>query len=129
MNAEKYLQVLEEKLLRSARDLYGDDDWVFQQDNAPCHTAKRCQNWFRAQGISVLEWPAQSPDLNPIENLWMQIKVLVAKDKPSTKTTLIEAIIKAWYKVITPERLESLVASMPRRCKAVIEAKGWPTKY
>lgn len=129
MNAEKYLKVMEDKLLKSARDLYKDEEWIFQQDNAPCHTAKRCKEWFDTHGVKVLSWPAQSPDLNPIENLWHQIKLLVTKDKPTTKVTLIEAIVKAWYRLVTTERLENLVNSMPRRCRAVIHSKGWPTKY
>jgi ATP:corrinoid adenosyltransferase len=118
-----------DKLLKSARDLYQGEEWFFQQDNVPCHTANRCKEWFNAHGVQVLSWPAQSPDLNPIENLWQQIKVLIARNKPTSKANLIEEIVKAWYRVITPERLESLVNSMPRRCKAVIASKGWPTKY
>lgn len=84
MNVEKYIKVMEDELLKSARDLYKEEDWIFQQDIAPCHTAKRCTEWVNTHGVRLLNWPAQSPDLNPIENWWYQIKILVAKNKPTT---------------------------------------------
>lgn len=131
MNAERYLKVLEKRLLPSARDMYGADnkDWIYQQDNAPCHTAKKVKDWCQAKNIPLLPWPAQSPDMNPIENLWHQINLIVSKNKPTTKVQLIEEVIKAWHHVISQDRLDALVKSMPRRCRAVIKARGMSTKY
>ena len=80
-------------------------------------------------GVDVMDWPGNSPDLNPIENLWQRLKILVAKEKPSNKTKLIEAIIKSWFHIITAQELAKLVESMPRRCRAVIKSKGYATKY
>ena len=68
MNGSKYIDVLEKKILPSARSLFSDDSWIFQDDNAPCHLAKKVQQWCRAQEVQKLDWPAQSSDLNPIEN-------------------------------------------------------------
>ena len=133
MNADGYLKILGKEMLLTARDQFGEGqrNFVFQQDNAPCHTAKKVKDWFRENNVKVLEWPAQSPDLNPIENLWMQMKRLVTEKKPYNKVTLTEAIIHTWFRVVKnePERLSNLVKSMPSRCQAVINAKGYPTKY
>lgn len=72
MDSEMYIDILEHNLLGVM-----DPDDIFQQDNATCHTSRRTMTWFAEQGIEVMPWPAISPDLNPIENLWsyMQYKV------------------------------------------------------
>lgn len=130
-------EILGPKMLPSARSLFREQDdtpdavpmFVFQQDNAPCHTARIVQKWFTDNGISTLDWPGNSPDLNPIENLWSRLKRLVAKKKPSCRRELIESVLHCWNHVITMQELEHLVASMPTRCLSVIRAKGYPTKY
>ena len=129
MNATKYASVLETKLLASAQSLFPDEYWIFQDDNAPCHRAKLVKRWMQSHTLAQMNWPAQSPDLNPIENLWQRIDVIIAKNKPSNKKELIENIIQAWHHIVTPEELCNLVQSMLRRCKAVIQNKGFPTKY
>ena len=121
--------MLEKKLIPSARDLNGDNHFIFQDDNAPCHRALKVQRWYEQHNITRISWPAQSPDLNPIENLWQRMGVLISKDKPTTKRGLIEKIIAAWNHVVTTDELKRLVDSMPRRCAAVIANRGYPTKY
>ncbi|MGH0154757.1 UNVERIFIED_CONTAM: hypothetical protein FKN15_033937 [Acipenser sinensis] len=78
--------------------------------------------------IKTLSWPAQSPDLNPIENLWNVIKRKMDGHKPSNKAELLEFLRQEWHKV-TQQQCERLVESMPRRMKAVLENQGYSTKY
>lgn len=138
VTARKYIDdILGPKMIPSARDLFiqgnppvaAKPDFIFQQDNAPCHTAHICTAWFRRNGVKVLDWPGNSPDLNPIENLWSRLKTLVAMRRPSNKQQLIESILASWNHVITADNLRTLVESMPRRCDAVIRSRGYPTRY
>lgn len=102
--------------------------WTFMQDNDPKHTSRKAKGFFREQKINLLEWPSQSPDLNPIENLWKDLKNAVALKKTSNKQILWDTLKKEW-EAIPVERCRNLIDSMPRRCQAVIEAKGQATKY
>ena len=76
MNSKLYLEVLKECLIRTGRSLCGNN-FVFMQDNARIHTAKLVKEWFAENGIEALQWPPQSPDLNPIENAWSMPKIKV----------------------------------------------------
>lgn len=128
VNAAVYQQVLEHFMLPAADLLYGDGDFRFQQDLAPAHSAKSTRAWFTDHGISVLNWPANSPDLSPIENLWGIVKRKMQNARPNNAEEL-KATIRATWALITPEQCQKLIDSMPRRINAVIEAKGAPTKY
>ncbi len=75
VKAAIYQEVLEHFIsFPSADKLYEDADFIFQQDLAPAHTAKGTKSWFSDHGVTVLDWPANSPDLNPVENLWGIVK-------------------------------------------------------
>uniref|UniRef100_A0A6I8QUR5 HTH cro/C1-type domain-containing protein n=2 Tax=Xenopus tropicalis TaxID=8364 RepID=A0A6I8QUR5_XENTR len=128
VNAASYQEILEHFMLPSAEKLYGDEDFIFQHDLAPAHSAKTTGKWFTDHGITVLNWPANSPDLNPIENLWDIVKRKLRDTRPNTLDELKAAIEASWAS-ITPEQCHRLIASMPRHIEAVISAKGFPTKY
>jgi transposase len=113
-------------------------DPVFQQDNARIHTSNIMQRFFTRYNIDVADHPPYSPDLNPIEHAWVLLKRQVTEDYPdladtpggvdTVKARLAEVLPLCWEKI--PEtQFETLWKSMPDRVQAVIEAKGWQTRY
>ncbi len=92
VNTAIYQEILEHFMLPSADKLYEDADFIFQQDLAPAHTAKGTKSWFNDHGVTVLDWPANSPDLNPIENLWGIVKRKMRDTRPNNADDLKAAI-------------------------------------
>ncbi len=82
VTAPVYQDILEHFILPSADQLFKDDDFIFQQYLAPAHTAKSTKSWLNDHGVGVLDWPANSPDLNPIENLWGIVKRKMRNKRP-----------------------------------------------
>ena len=108
----------------------GNEPFIFMQDGAPCHTAKLAKSYLETEEVPLLPWPGNSPDLNPIENVWRLVKHRIAQQTISTKQQLISAIIDAWFRDTSLQQsIISLIESMPRRINDVIAAKGGNTKY
>jgi hypothetical protein len=99
MNGAKYKQSLDDNLLHSVNDL--------QQDNDPEHRANETLKWLQIKNVKVLEWP-HSSDLNPIENLWKDLKTAVDRRSPSNLTEL-EKICKEEWEKITKSRCAKLI--------------------
>ncbi len=128
VNVAIYQEILEHFMLPSADKLHGEADFIFQQDLAPAHTAKGTKSWFNDHGVTVLDWPANSPDLNPIENLWGIVKRKMRDTRPNNADEL-KATVKETWASIPPQQCHKLITSMPRRIEAVINAKEAPNKY
>ena len=130
--ANSYLAVLRDQIPRTWQP-----GMVFMQDNARIHTAKKVQKWFEEEGIPLIEWPPYSPDLNPIEHLWAQLKQWIGDNYPELihmgkseedYQRLFQAIREGW-EAIGQEAINKLIKSMDIRVNAILLAKGWYTRF
>jgi transposase len=128
LKKEQMRQILMRQMIPSVKTLFPDNNFLFQQDNDPKHTSKVVQTYLKNKGVQLLDWPAQSPDLNPIENLWSILDKRLKDRVCSNESELFEILERGW-KELDINLLTNLVASMPRRCQAVLESKGFATKY
>ncbi len=127
VTAPVYQEILEHFMLPSADQLFKDADFIFQQDLAPAPTAKSTKSWLNDHGVTVLDWPANSPDLNPIKNLWGIVKRKMRNE--TKKVRWAEGHCQRNLGFHTTSAVPQTDPSMPRRIEAVIKAKGAPTKY
>jgi transposase len=129
MNANDYRNLLEDHL-DNIKKTIGPKDLIFQQDNAPIHRAKANNKWFKAKKVELLEWPALSPDLNPLENVWgILARHVYGKGKQyESKEELKKAIKIEWAKISIKD-LRKHTGSMPDRIFETITQLGNKTKY
>lgn len=127
--AASYISTLQANLLPFIELQFGESA-IFQQDNCPIHTATSTKSWLQAQGINLMDWPSNSPDLNPMENLWGLLVQSVYKNgrQFESRDSLIKCITKCWND-ISENVLQSLVSSMKMRCVKIVANKGAFLKY
>lgn len=131
MDQHLYKSILEDEL-NGTIEWYNMDasQIIFQQDNDSKHRAKSVQAWLDEQPFEVLEWPAQSPDLNPIEHLWGHLKTRLNQyEKPPKGMLELWERVETEWNEISKETCVNLIDSMPKRIEAVLKAKGKWTKY
>lgn len=126
INGERYRALLDTILLPA---MGRTNCTIFQQDGAPAHKSHVVREWFQIHNVQVLDWPGNSPDLNPIENLWSIFKKKIAAYHPENVNDLNALILQIWNHEIDRELCEKLCNSMPDRIQAVLQARGYPTRY
>lgn len=127
MTGVHYVNILKENLNSSAEEM-GLGDFIFQQDNDPKHTSKVANNYFSENNIEKLDWPPQSPDLNPIEHLWTILDDKIPMESRTNIPAFWEKMQSEW-RVIPENIIKNLSSSMPNRLREVINNKGGATKY
>ncbi|GFW69675.1 transposable element Tc3 transposase [Trichonephila clavipes] len=128
MTGQRYI---DEVLLHHVRLFRGavGDKFVFMDDNATCHRTLAVQDCLDSEGIQRLVWPAHSPDLNPIENVWDALGSIAGRNYPSTnKNTLIRALTEEWDKL--PQQLLDNVVQMWHPIGGIpISASNFDTQF
>ena len=128
MNRARYLDTLEKKLIPSANK-FNIVSPIHLDDSAPCHRGKEVEEWHTNHGFGKILWPGNSPDLNPIENVWGLMKAKLRTRIIRDKRKLIESILEIWREDSLKDYIVKIIDSMPQRLEEVIKNKGFQTKY
>ena len=131
MNSERYVELLEQFVYPISFQL-GDPatQWRFMDDNAPPHRSRVAQAFKTQSGIRSIDWPARSPDLNPIENLWSWMKMNVRKQiRPGDTLNRLELVLRQSWLSIPQQSIDNLIEGMPKRLRETIESHGNHSSY
>ena len=128
MEATKYTEILEQTLLPFIDDVYPDGHKLMA-DNDPKHTSRHAKSFIEERGVNWWRTPAESPDLNPIENLWHELKEYIRREvKPRTKQELVDGI-DAFWSTVSLEKCRKYIRHLRKVIPKVIELEGIATGY
>lgn len=129
MDAEFYTRTLERFLLPFIQEKFPSETPRFMQDNDPKHTSRLARNFFEVNNVNWWKTPPESPDLNPIENMWHELKEhLRAKVKPHTQGELIGGI-KSFWATVNRAKCKKYIGHLHKVIPKVIEVEGAATGY
>ena len=128
MNASLYIEILDRTLLPFLREVYPDGH-RFMQDNYPKHTSNQAQVFLESAGINWWKTPPESPDCNPIENLWHELKEFCRREvKPTTKEELVEGIQRFW-ETVDVQKCTRYIRHLRKVLPRIVELGGDATGY
>ena len=129
LTAVRYRDEVLDPIVRPYAGAIGPD-FVLMDDNARPHRARIVDQYLDNESIERMDWPARSPDLNPIEHVWDMLgkAVRARENQPQTLVQLGQALQEEWDR-IPQQRIRNLIGSMRRRCQAIIEMRGGHTRY
>lgn len=128
LDARRYQSILALNLVSSSRQFWPKGQWYYQQDNWSVHTAGTSQVWFHNHGIDLIDWPAWSPDLNPIENLWSDLKRRVYAHHAKTMEEL-EYWIGIEWQATDLNFISHICKTMPHRLQLLLNNNGHKISY
>ena len=123
MDADIYCNLLQERVIPSIRELYGNN-FVLQQDGAAVHTAKTTTEMLKLEEIEILCWPSRSPDLNPIENVWAWMQYIIYSGPPVTQLRDLRKRIHDAAEQISVEKIVHLCTTFEGRMEKLVKARG-----
>jgi len=123
LNQNSYQQIISDSLFPAANKIFGRESWNLVQDNTPCHNAKTTLELINSEAHRVMDFPAVSSDINPIENVWAVLKTRVNRRNPSNEDELRKFILEEWQN-IDDDFIKTLIRTMPKRLEDIISLGG-----